>query len=180
MFPRSIGVITLAITIGAVAGTAAQTTDFSGNWSAAAPAPAPPPAGTPARPPRGDMGSGWGTPLTIRQTATQLIIEHPFFSRYDLQPPLRYVYALDGAESRNTTMAGHATQTRVSRARWDGAALSIVTSYPGIDPATGRPFTTTVTQRLSLASPGELLIETTRGGVLGGRDISTRTVYKKS
>lgn len=177
---RSIGLILLALTIGVSTTAATQAIDFSGNWSAVTAAPAPPAAGTPAPPPRGDMGSGWGTPLTIRQTATQLIIEHPFFSRYDLQPPLRYVYSLDGAESRNTTMAGHATQTRSSRARWDGEALSIVTSYPGTDPGTGKPFTTTVTQRLTLPSPGELVIETTRSGVLGGRDTSTRTVYKKS
>lgn len=177
---RIIGLIILTLTIGAATTAATQTIDFSGNWSAVATPPAPPPAGTPAPAPRGDMGSGWGTPLTIRQTATELIIEHPFFSRYDLQPPLRYVYTLNGAESRNTTMASHATQTRTSRARWDGDALSIVTSYPGIDPATGKPFTTTVTQRLTLPSPGELVIETTRTGVLGGRDTSTRTVYKKS
>ncbi len=87
---------------------------------------------------RGDMGSGWGTPLTITQNATQLVVEHALFSRYDLQPPLRFVYQLDGSESRNTTMAGHVTQTRVSRATWDGQALKIVTSYPGIDPEFGK------------------------------------------
>ena len=84
------------------------------------------------------MGSGWGTPLTITQNATELVVEHALFSRYDLQPPLRFVYRLDGTESRNTTMAGHVTQTRVSRAEWDGQALKIVTSYPGIDPGTGK------------------------------------------
>ncbi len=170
----------LVIAIGGAIGLAAfQPADFSGNWIAevpAAPAPAP---GSPAPPPRGDMGSGWGTPLAITQSATELVVEQALFSRYDLQPPLRFVYRLDGTESRNTTMAGHATQTRVSRAEWDGQILKIVTSYPGIDPGTGKAFTTIVTQRLSLASPTQLVIEAVRGGVLGGRDTSSRTVYKK-
>ncbi len=126
------------------------------------------------------MGSGWGTPLTITQTATELVVQHALFSRYDLQPPLRFAYRLDGSESRNTTMAGHATQTRVSRAEWEGQALKIVTSYPGIDPGTGKPFTTIVTQRVSLESPTQLIIEAVRSGVLGGRETATRTVYRKA
>lgn len=153
--------------------------DFSGHWIAEVPAAPAPEPGSPAPPPRGDMGSGWGTPLTITQNATELVVEHALFSRYDLQPPLRFVYRLDGTESRNTTMAGHVTQTRVSRAEWDGQALKIVTSYPGIDPGTGQPMTTIVTQRLSLASPTQLVIEAVRAGVLGGRDTSSRTVYRK-
>lgn len=162
------------IGIGAVQGT-----DFSGAWIAEVPAAAAPAPGTPAPPPRGDMGSGWGTPLTITQSATELVVEHALFSRYDLQPPLRFVYRLDDSESRNTTMAGHTTQTRVSRATWNGQALKIVTSYPGIDPGTGKPFTTVVTQRLYLASPTQLVIEATRSAVLGGRETTSRSVYRK-
>jgi hypothetical protein len=164
---------------GVIAFANAQQPDFSGTWiaeTAAAPQAA---AGSPAPPARGDMGSGWGTPLTIRQNATELVVEHAFFSRYDLQPPLRFVYRLDGNESRNTSMAGHITQTRVSRAEWDGQALKIVTSYPGVDPGTGKPFTTIVTQRLSLPSPAQLVIDAVRSGVLGGRETTTRTVYRK-
>jgi hypothetical protein len=164
------------VTCAAIAGVEAQRPDFSGRWVAEVP-PAPPPSpGSPAVL-RGDMGSGWGTPLTITHTAAELIVEHALFSRYDLQPPLRFVFKLDGSESRNTTMAGHATQTRVSRAEWDGTVLKIVTAYPGIDPGTGKPFTTTVTQRVSLPSPASLVIETVRSGVLGGRDTTSRTVY---
>ena len=167
--------IVCVLAIAGATRTAAQPASFSGNWSAQPPSP---PAKGAA--PRGDMGTGWGTPLTITQTATELVVSHPFFSRYDLQPPLRYVYKLDGSESRNSTMAGHATQTRVSRATWDGAALKIVTTYPGIDPSTGKPFTTAVTQRLSLAAPDELVIDTLRAGTLGGRETTTRTVYTKA
>ena len=86
----------------------------------------------------GDMGSGWGSPVTITQDERQLVVEQPLFSRYDLQPPVRTVYALDGSESRNAVMTGHATQLRVSRAKWDGDALVITTSYPAIDPGDGQ------------------------------------------
>lgn len=155
------------------------TTDFSGHWIAEVPAVPAPAPGVPAPPMRGDMGSGWGTPLTITHTATQLIVEHALFSRYDLQRPLRFVYELDGSPSLNTTMAGHATQTRVSHATWDGPQLKIVTSYPGIDPGSGKPFTTVVTQTLSLISPAQLVIDAVRSGVLGGRETSSRAVYRR-
>jgi arylsulfatase len=156
--------------------------DFSGQWTVeAAPAPTTPPAGgAPAAPPRGDMGSGWGSPLTIAQDAKQLIVEQTLFSRYDLQPPLRFVYALDGSETRNPVMMGHTTQLRVSRASWDGQTLRITTNYPSIDPASGNAFTTEVTHRLTLESPTTLVIEATRGGALGGRPTQTRTVYRKN
>lgn len=169
----------LAISGWLSAGAAAQVPDFSGMWTiepAAAPA-APAVPGTPAR---GDMGSGWGSPLTITQSGSQLVVEQALFGRGDMQPPLRFVYALDGAETRNTVMIGHASQMRVSRAAWDGAALRITTNYPAIDPDSGKPFTTEVTHRLSLAAPASLVIEVTRGAALGGLPTTTRTVYRKS
>jgi phage baseplate assembly protein W len=54
--------------------------DFSGQWTVeAAPATTTPP--TPgAPPPRGDMGSGWGSPLTITQDARQLVVEQVLFT----------------------------------------------------------------------------------------------------
>ena len=143
--------------------------DFSGQWVADPPAEKAP----------GDMGSGLGSPLTIAQDAKQLVVEQALFSRYDLQPPIRTVYQLDGAESRNAVMAGHATQMRASRARWDGAALVITTTYPAIDASSGKTFSTEVVQKLALESPGVLVIDTTRAGALGGKPVSTRTVYRK-
>src|SRR5262245_40960072 len=101
-----------SITIGALQAPA----DFSGQWTETAPS--------------GDMGSGWGSTITITQTATALSVEHALFSRYDLQPPLKFVYALDGSEARNAVMMGHATQVRVSRASWDGPTLRITSTYP--------------------------------------------------
>ena len=157
-----------------------QPPDFSGRWIAeASMAPRPKP-GAPPPAPRGDMGSGWGTPFTITQTASELVVEQPIFSRYDLQPPLRFVFRLDGEESRNTVMAGHETQTRTSRASWEGQTLVIVTSYPGTDPDTGKPFATVVTQRLTLDTPTQLSIEAIRSGVLGGRETRSHTLFRKN
>jgi hypothetical protein len=161
------------------AGSAAQVPDFSGVWTVEpAPAPAAPAAaGTPAR---GDMGSGWGSPLTITQDAKQLVVVQTLFGRGDMQPPLRFVYALDGTEAKNTVMIGHASQTRVSRAAWDGQTLQVTTTYPAVDPDSGKPFTTEVTHRLSLASPTSLVIDVTRGAALGGQATTTRTIYRKN
>jgi hypothetical protein len=158
-----------------------QAPDFSGKWTAdpAAPAAAPIATGTPAPPPRGDMGSGWGSPLTITQDARQLVVEQALFSRYDIQPPLRFVYALDGSETRNTMMTGHTSQVRRSRTAWAGQALRITTIYPAVDAASGQTFTTEVTHTLTLESPATLVIEVTRGGALGGQPTTTRTIYRK-
>ena len=142
--------------------------DFSGAWVAEPPAEKAP----------GDMGSGWGPTFTIAQDGKQLIVEQPLFSRYDLQPPVKTVYALDGSESRNAVMIGHSTQHRVSRAKWDGAALVIATTYPAIDASTGKAFSTEVIQRLTLDS-GVLVIETTRAGALGGEPVKTRSAHRK-
>jgi hypothetical protein len=155
--------------------------DFSGQWTLeAAAAPGGPPApGAPAAPPKGDMGSGWGSPLTITQDARQLVVEQALFSRYDLQPSVRFVYALDGSETRNAVMTGHTTHVRVSRATWDGQALQITTTYPAVEAVSGKPFATEVVQRLTLESPTTLVVEVTRGGALGGQPTKTRTVYQK-
>lgn len=126
------------------------------------------------------MGSGWGSPLAITQDAKQLLVEQTFFSRYDANPQPRFVYPLDGSETRNNVMIGHATQVRTSRAVWEGQALRITTRYPGVDPVSGQPFTIEVTHRLSLESPTTLIVEATRGAALGGRETATRTIYRKN
>jgi len=166
-----------AVAIGVSGGALSQApADFSGRWAIDTAPPAPPPgvAAAPAGRPdhgtlaRGDMSSGWGSPLTITQDARQLVVEQTLFSRYDINPQPRFVYALDGSETRNTAMIGHATQLRTSRATWDGQSLRIVTRYPGIDPGTGKPFTIDV-----------MVIETTRAAVLGGKENTTRSIYRK-
>jgi hypothetical protein len=157
--------------------------DFSGRWTLDAPAIALTPAvpGTPAAAARpGDMGSGWGSPITIAQDATRLSVEYSVFSRYDLQPPLTFTYALDGSEARNSVMLGRGEQVESSRARWDGETLVIVTTYRVDDRGAGKPFTAELTRRLWLESPATLVVEVTRAGVLGGRASTTRAVYRKS
>jgi hypothetical protein len=154
--------------------------DFSGQWETE---PETPPArGGPGTPPtapaRGNMGSGWGSPITIAQDAKELRVEYTVFTRYDIQPPVRLRYALDGSETRNAVMIGHTSQERLSRAVWKEQSLEITTSYRAVQPDTGKPFTTEVVQRLSLASPTELVIEVTRS-VAGNRPSATRTVYRK-
>ena len=183
-------VIALTVVAALVASAAAQSPpDFSGVWIADVSV-APPsnasgvPPAVPQRPDtgalsRGDMGAGWGSPLTITQTPQQLMVEVRLFTNYDIQPQPRFVYALDGSESRNTFMPGHTSQVRVSRASWEGQTLRIVTQFPGVDPATGKPFTTEVTSTLSLRSPSELVIETARSGVLGAQATTGSTTYRK-
>ena len=175
----------LALTLGAlVTGTAASAisqTDFSGRWTTD-----PDPAVQPLAPARGgrggargDMGSGWGPTITITQNAQQLTVEYAFFARGDMQPPLRFVYALDGSETKNTVMMGHGMQVQTSRTKWDGAKFVITTRHAFTDPATGKPATTEITQTLSLDSPTSLVVEVTRAGVAGGPGTMTRTTYRK-
>ena len=173
--------------------------DFSGRWTTA-PEPAPPAAPTPSAPATGagrttaagpqrgggqpggragDMGSGWGPTITITQEAARLTVEYMFFARGDMQPPLKFVYALDGSETKNSVMMGHGIQVQSARTKWDGDRLVITTTHTFTDPETGKPMTTDVTQTLSLESPDSLVVATTRPGVLGGAPTSTRTIYRK-
>ena len=165
----------------AALGATAQT-DFSGRWTtdpdpAAQPAGGAPGAGRGGA--RGDMGSGWGPTITITQNAQQLTVEYAFFARGDMQPPLRFVYALDGSETKNTVMMGHGMQVQTSRAKWDGAKLAITTRHSFVDIATNKPATTEITQTLSLESPTALVVEVTRPGVGSGPATTTKTVYRK-
>jgi len=161
-------------------GAAAQSRpDFSGRWTAI---PEPPAAGggPPAATAAATMGSGWGPEITITQNAGTLILERAQFSQYDLQPPMRLTYALDGSESRNTINMGRGPQESVSKATWQDATLAITTSYRFNDPQNGKAESVEVKQVLSLDSSGSLVVTTTRSGVLGGPPATSTTTYKKS
>ena len=117
---RLASVLCLSLSGVFAAAAAAQTQpDFSGQWTTA-PEPTPTAqtdvtrgaAGAPTGAARGasgararggmrqmvgDMGSGWGSTLTITQDATRLAVEYAFFSRGDMQLPLRFLYALGGS-----------------------------------------------------------------------------------
>lgn len=164
----------LCIQVGAAA-VSAQQPSFAGRWAAA-----PDSTASGAGPATGSPGSGWGTPLTITQNSTRLVVEYPFFSRYDMQPPLQFTYALDGSETRNAVMFGSGLQEQFSRAAWNGATLVITTVHVIANPSgAGDSLRVEVTRRLSLEPPTRLIAETTRAGALGGLPSTTRTVYTK-
>jgi hypothetical protein len=190
--------VAAAIVVGCAAVAMAQAKpDFSGRWTtdpdpAAAPQAAAPPAGATGRagaPPAaggqrggraGDMGSGWGSTITITQDAARLTVEYAFFSRGDMQPPLKFVYNLDGSETKNSVMMGRGIQGQISKTAWEGDRLAITTTHTFPDPAGGKPTMVDVKQVLLLESPTSLAVETTRTTPLGGPAKTTRTVYRKS
>lgn len=154
--------------------------DFSGRWiiePEAAPS-----AGAPrVAPTAGTMGSGWGSDITIAQDATRLTVEYVFFGRGDMQPPLKFIYALDGSETKNSVMMGRGIQVQTAKISWEGNKLVITTEHAYDNFADGKPMTTKVLQTLSLESPTSLLVETKRSGVVvGGPPSTTRTMYKKN
>lgn len=145
--------------------------DLSGTWTLA-----PAPKATPGR---GDLGSGWGSPLTVAQDADGLSLQYVFFAPGDLQGPLRFAYAFDGHETVAVVRMGHGAQALRSRARWEGERLVVVTTFPLEDPVTHAALTVDVTRTLSLETPTTLLVETTRAGVLGGRPTATTVRYTR-
>jgi hypothetical protein len=128
---------------------------------------------------RGDMGSGWGATLTIKQDASQLSVQYPYFSTYDLQPPILLEYKLDGSESKNGLNVGHTTSMQTSRAMWDGETLVITTRSTGPVGADGKPVPVEVKQAMSLQSPTVLRVVTTRAGILGAAATTTTVTYTK-
>jgi hypothetical protein len=122
----------------------------------------------------GSMGSGWGSPIAIRQDASALVVEYVHFSAYDLQPPVRLTFALDGSESANAVMIGHATAAQRSHAAWRERTLVITTELAGPEP--GRRVQ--LRQALTLQSADRLQVETTRG-IDGAPPSVTRATYAK-
>ena len=125
------------------------------------------------------MGSGWGSNITVTQDASRLTVEYMFFARGDMQPPLKFVYALDGSETKNSVMMGRGIQLQTSKTAWEGNRLVISTVHSFANPETGHPMTSEVEQALTLESPTTLTVEATRIGVLGGPSSTTRTTYRK-
>lgn len=181
-------------------------TDFSGKWAIE---PTPRAAGVargsapPALSAQGDMGSGWGSEITITQDASALTVVYTYFHPRDMQPPLTFTYPLNGSAVTHTVNMGRGPQEQVSKASWRGASLAIATTHrfladrsstappsrlaaptsagasESVNPADGRAMTSETTQVLSLESPGTLVIETTRTSVFGGAPSTTRTIYRK-
>lgn len=156
--------------------------DLSGKWTVAPPARA---AGTaqgsapPSLSAPGDMGSGWGSPMTLSQDAAALTVEYTYFHPRDVQPPLRFTYRLNGATSRNVVNLGRGPQLQVSIAAWQGERLVITTRHEFVNPRDGQTLTSETRQTLWLEAADTLVIETWRSGVLGGRSSTTRTTYTR-
>jgi hypothetical protein len=149
--------------------------DFSGRWTLAPE----PPAAAGARPAPAP-GSGWGPELTIAQDGQRLTIEFPLFGRYDMQPPVRLVYLLDGSESTNSIDMGRGPQPQVSKTAWDASRLTITTVRAFRAAPDELPMTIETIHVLSLDPAGSLVVETTHGGALGGRPSTARAVYKRN
>jgi hypothetical protein len=152
--------------------------DFSGHWTLAQQRGA-------AASDHTELGSGWGPGFTVIQRSDTLLVEREFFSPGDLEPPMRFRYAMDGAETVNTVMMGRGVQTQTAHAHWEGERLVISVVYG--DPEAGsRGVTSEVRYTLwyraapRAAHPPLLVIETWRGGAEGGAPTTTRTVYVRS
>ena len=136
--------------------------DFSGQWQ---------------RADSNDIGSGWGDVITVTQQGARLQVEYVLFAPDDRQPPLRFVYDLEGRETRNSFMMGRGVQMQTSRTKLVGASLEIVTSHELM--VERRAVQSEVRQVLSLESPATLVVEVTRVGVLGGPPTTSRSVYRR-
>lgn len=140
-----IGIIATAVLAVATLAFAQAKPDFSGSWA---------PEADPAAAAGGGGRGGFGGPMTVKQTATELTVESQ-----GRGGPVSRVYKLDGSESKFTMGQGEATAT----AKWEGSKLVITTKFGE----------NTNTQTWSLDG-GMLTIERT-----GGRGPS-KTVYKKT
>jgi hypothetical protein len=169
------GVIVSGIGL-AVAGSAQAPPSLAGKWTLIRESAAPE-AGRGAPIPA-TAGSLWGDEFTISQDAARLTIERPQFSRYDMQQPMRFVYALDGLGSRNVINMGRGPQEQISRAVWKGNALVITTQHGLAASRTAGLPSIEVTHVLSVDEAGALVIEATRAGP-DSPVSTTRTRYKK-
>ena len=170
---------TALVAVLSAAATAAQApTDFSGRWTAPPPAAASGVRGVSIA--TGTMGSGWGDEITIAQDGSRLTVERAQFSQYDMQPPMRLTYALDGSESRNTVNMGRGPQEILSKAVRQDGTLVITSSYRFDAPEGTRTETIEVKQVFSLDASGSLVITTTRSGPGGAPPSTSATTYKKN
>ena len=117
-------------------------------------------------------GSGWGDEITIAHEPATLTIDRMQFVAYDMQPPMRFVYALDGSESRNVINIGRGPQEQVSRTAWQGGTLVITTRH-----AAGTPLSSDVSYAFSFDGD-VLVIEMRRAGGVPPAS-TTRGRYRK-
>ena len=154
-----------AVTVGA------QPPDLGGRWTLVVDSPASSEGAPRPRIPA-TAGGGWGREITITPEAGRITIERHQFVANDMQPPLRYVYALGGEESRNVVDMGLGPQEQVARATLEGDRLVIVSRY-----AEGTSLAAEVTQVFSIDRSRELVVETTRKS--GGATSTAKARYRR-
>ncbi|MEZ4992861.1 MAG: sulfatase-like hydrolase/transferase [Saprospiraceae bacterium] len=158
--------------------------DFSGSWSTAV-LDTRSPLGRTDPMPIPTLGSGWGDRISIIQTDDLLEVERVVFAPREIQPLVRYRYALDGTETENQVNMGRTERPPVSTAYWDGDHLVLTTSYPFRDYGSGQWKKQQVKQTLwvvpATGTPWEptLVVETSREDITGGSPMITRTVYTR-
>ena len=138
--------------------------DLSGEWNREAP------AGTPDDAYRAE-GSGWSDRIRVAQDAGRVTIESFFYSRGDLQPPLKFTYQPGEGTTENVIRVGQGAQRQISTSRWNECRLTITTRFPAGNDTQPEGH---VTQTLWLESESTLVVETASGGA------SHRTVYRKA
>lgn len=129
--------------------------------------------------PRGDMGSGWGSPLMLTVEPSRLVVVFNPYSAYDLQPVVTLAYPLGSGEAENRVDVGFAVTVFRSRAAWEGTALTTTDYVPAPPEVAGAGVRAEVRRRLTVAAD-TLVIETTRVGVAGAPTVTSRTIYTRS
>ena len=158
--------------------------DFSGSWSTAVLSSAPPTGRSAPLPPT-TLGSGWGDKISIVHNPDRIEVERVIFVPREIQPTVRYRFALDGSETENAVSIGRTGPPPTSTTAWEGDRLVITTLHPFQDPEDGGWLTHQVTRTMWLqpatGTPWEpsLVVETARGGALNGPPSTNRTVYAR-
>jgi hypothetical protein len=161
-----------AFAVGLLAGgAAAEPPDLTGRWTLIMENL---PSGDAAAAPRipATASSGWGREITITREDGRVTIERHQFAENDMQPPMRYVYVLGGAESRNAVNMGRGPQEQAARAETRGDTL-VITSRHGV----GTDAAAEVTHVFRVDASGALVVEATR--TAGGAMSTTTVLYRR-
>jgi hypothetical protein len=171
MRPSSTALFVLALVLLAATIVGAEPPDLGGRWTLVVESPGSNEGAARPRIPA-TAGSGWGRDITITPEAGRITIERHQFAANDMQPPMRYVYALGGPESRNVVNMGRGAQEEVARAALEGGTLVIVSRH-----AEGTVVAAEVRQVFALDPSGDLVVETTR--TAGGATSTSRARYRR-
>jgi hypothetical protein len=128
----------------------------------------------------GDMGTGWGNPLTMTQQADRFIVSYTYFSAYDLMAPLRFEFALDGRETRQEVVIGPGVTRLQSRAEWRGDSLVLLTRQPVPPEVAPAGVLAEVSRTLVLQAPDTLRMIITRAGIGGAPTNRLNTLFART